>query len=791
MRNPRWRKVIRDLWSNKTRTILVVLAIAVGIFAFASVFITRQVLMADLNTQYRSINASTITMGIPSFGDSLVRWMRHQEQVVDAQGRVMQRVKLLRGDQAYNVDLYAFDDYQDMHINRINSEEGAWPPQKRDILLERSSVPLTGTEIGDTVLIELPNGRQRKLELIGTVHDLNAIPARLWPEVSAYVSLETMQWLGFPYAYNQLEIVARDEFDSRAKLEKLADELEEKLSNKGFTVGSVQIREPGEHWAEDVTASFIAILTGIGVFSLVLSGFLVVNTITGMLAQQRRQVGMMKAIGGTGGQIIGIYMVMVMCFGLLALFVALPVGAGLAYLYTLSMAAFLNINILYFHIPLQVFLLELTAALLVPIVAALVPILNGVRVSAWEAISNYGIKSQAGGGLMDRLLVQVRGLPRPVLLSLRNTFRRKGRLFMTLGTLVLAGTLFISVVSVRGAMTGEMSKVLKMYDFEVQLFLDNTYRSRMLENRAEHMPGVAEAEGRAYVQMQRIRPDRTEGATFSVIGIPPDSDFVQPTLLSGRWLEEGDRNAIVLNSEVIRDEPDIRAGDEIVLQLGNKKYDWEVVGIIFMTRRGFGYAPFDYLSHVNRAYGEASSLVVKTEEKGGQFQSAVARALEDSLKSAGIGVVYALTIDDVIRSSAGRIDFLIDFLMSMAIMAAVIGGLGLAGTMSLNVLERTREIGVMRSIGASTGMVGTIVLTEGMLIGLISWVLALPLSVPASLVFNSIVGYAFFDRPLDFTFSLTGVIMWLVIVMVTSVVASLLPAHRASVMSIQETLAYE
>jgi putative ABC transport system permease protein len=124
MHNPRWRKVLRDLWDNKTRTMLVVLAIAVGIFAFGSVFITQKVLLADLGAQYRSINASTITMGIPSFEDSLVRWVRHQEQVVDAQGRAIQRVRLLRENGAYNVDLYAFDDYENMQVNRISMEKG-------------------------------------------------------------------------------------------------------------------------------------------------------------------------------------------------------------------------------------------------------------------------------------------------------------------------------------------------------------------------------------------------------------------------------------------------------------------------------------------------------------------------------------------------------------------------------------------------------------------------------------------------------------------------------------------
>jgi putative ABC transport system permease protein len=124
-------------------------------------------------------------------------------------------------------------------------------------------------------------------------------------------------------------------------------------------------------------------------------------------------------------------------------------------------------------------------------------------------------------------------------------------------------------------------------------------------------------------------------------------------------------------------------------------------------------------------------------------------------------------------------------------MSALIGGLGLAGIMSLNVMERTREIGVMRSIGASNSMVGSIVLVEGLLIGIISWVLAIPLSIPVTLLFNAMLGQMIIDTPLVFVFLPIGLVTWLVIVIMVSVVASLLPAYRAIKMSVRETLAYE
>ena len=184
-------------------------------------------------------------------------------------------------------------------------------------------------------------------------------------------------------------------------------------------------------------------------------------------------------------------------------------------------------------------------------------------------------------------------------------------------------------------------------------------------------------------------------------------------------------------------------------------------------------------------------MFIKTQDRNIGSQGEMVKVLEDRLKTAGIGVSKSITIADIVQSSTSRMDFLVRFLLLMSFMAAVIGGLGLAGTMSLNVLERTREIGVMRSIGATSPMVGGIVVAEGMLIGFISWLLAIPCSIPFSYIFNAMLGYAFFKRPLDFTFSLSGLIIWLIIVMFISVIASLLPARQAMKMSVQETLAYE
>jgi putative ABC transport system permease protein len=130
-------------------------------------------------------------------------------------------------------------------------------------------------------------------------------------------------------------------------------------------------------------------------------------------------------------------------------------------------------------------------------------------------------------------------------------------------------------------------------------------------------------------------------------------------------------------------------------------------------------------------------------------------------------------------------------MLMLAGLIALVGGLGLAGTMSMNVIERTREIGVMRAIGASDGAIRRLVIVEGLTIGALSWLLGAVLAVPVSKLFNDGVGIVFLSVPLTSVLSCNGFLIWLAGAMTLSTLASLLPAHSASRLTIREVLAYE
>ena len=121
----------------------------------------------------------------------------------------------------------------------------------------------------------------------------------------------------------------------------------------------------------------------------------------------------------------------------------------------------------------------------------------------------------------------------------------------------------------------------------------------------------------------------------------------------------------------------------------------------------------------------------------------------------------------------------------------VVGGLGLAGTMTMNVVERSREIGVMRAIGARDRSVLAVFLTDGLLIGLLAWIVGVLISLPISKILSDALGMSFVQRPLEFTPSLDGILLWGVVVAVLAIVASFLPAWRATRLAVREVLAYE
>ncbi len=412
---PRWRKVFRDLWSNKTRTVLVLLSIAVGVAAIGMVMGAQSIVDRSLPAAYAATNPASATIfTINTFGDDLVESIEAMPEISAAEARRSVNVRFLTPEEeSYTLQLTAIPDFDEIAINKIKPQEGAFPPEERQFLIERASlVPSVGLddiEIGDTLEVESPSGKKREIEFAGTVHDMSAFPTFFSGTGNGYITFDTLEWMGEPRDYNQIVFVVEENRDDIDHINDVAKQLEQRMESSGVDVIFSLVFTPGEHPFQSFIDALSLILGGIGILSLFLSGFLIINTLSAILTQHVRQIGIMKSIGARTGQITRMYVFMVVLFGILALFIAVPVSvlgaAGLSALF----AGFINFDVQGLHIEPDIVLIQALIAIIVPLLAALVPIFRGVRVTVREAISEVGLgKGQFGSSAIDRFILGAR-----------------------------------------------------------------------------------------------------------------------------------------------------------------------------------------------------------------------------------------------------------------------------------------------------------------------------------------------------------------------------------------------
>jgi putative ABC transport system permease protein len=253
-----------------------------------------------------------------------------------------------------------------------------------------------------------------------------------------------------------------------------------------------------------------------------------------------------------------------------------------------------------------------------------------------------------------------------------------------------------------------------------------------------------------------------------------------------------DENAVVVDSGILQNEPDLHLGDEIVLKINDQEHTFRIVGVsVGSTFASFIFANYSYLARLTNRVSEADALMVTTSAHDAASQEAGSAALQERFEYLGVEVSSASTITSMQADTEVIFDAIVALLLVMAVLLALVGGLGLMGTMSINVLERRREIGVLRAIGASNRGVAQVFILEGVAIGVMSWLFGSVLAIPIGRGLGLAIGTAMMGVPLTFSYSTPGLSLWLVIVVLLSALASFIPARSASRLTVREVLAYE
>ena len=786
--SPRLRKVWGDVRENPVRALLVALAIAVSTAALMAAVSAQVILDREIGTSFLSGKPASIVLWLESADQSLAARVEEQPGVEAAEARrvVRARAEVAPGDWR-TLLIFTVPDFNDLRVSTFRPERGTWPPETGSALVERSALPVLNTDVGETLRLRVPGGDSTTLRISGVVHDPGVAPG--WQDNVGYIYVtpETLARLGVGPQLDELRVLLPEE-SSREEATHLGATLTAWLTEQSREVRRVEV-PVREHPHADHMATLVLLLQLFSAATLVFSGTLVANLMAGTLARQVRQVGVMKAMGAASGQIVALYFAFVFLVAATAVAVGLPLGALLARAFAGFAAGQLNLGVSSFAVPAWVFLVVALVGLGWPLLAAAGPVVSAARRGVREAVQDSGLRPFTGRAWVwsfslipaDRILT----------LAFRNSLRRPWRTGLTLAALALGGAMLMTTANVYRGLLLAVDTSLATRSDDIDLRLLGLAPTKPLLERARAVPGVVEAEAWGHVLATVGLEDAGElvgTGRYSVLAPPADTKLFDPVVAEGRWPQPEEQGAVVVSHNLQAAEPGLELGARRNLVVAGRATPVEVVGVMDdVSPPGFytNAATMTVLLGQEEVAGALRVRTVPGEE------ARVATALEEQIISAGWFPSFLMTLRVLRSSMVDHFLILLILLSVIAVVSLLVGGLGLATSMSLNVLERTREIGVMRALGASRGAVRRVVLLEGVSVATVSVVLAGVLSLPLTALAAYLVGEHGLHVEVPTVVVPTAVGLWVLLAAALTVLACWWPVRQATQLPVRETLTFE
>ena len=711
----------------------------------------------------------------------------------------------------------------------------------REIVLVENYAKDEKIKLNDLIKIITPNG-SKELKVVGLM--ARDGPGKTNNGSFGVIPLETAQGL-FNRAdeIDQVDIVPSNPNPSTAELAQLRAAVQQKIGdNYAVTYPSGQ----GERMTQMLQNYQIGLnfMSGIALF---VGAFLIYNAFAMTVVERTREFGMLRTIGMTRRQVISQVLVEAGFLGIIGSALGVGLGIFLARGLTDLMSTMMNQELGAVIVSPSDITVSMSIGIGVTFLAALLPAIQAGRISPIEALRVRG-KSKEGwliqygwilgiillGGSIYLLIanpfpydVQFRlgsltvfGLfsgatllipvtvgvweiiSRPVIkliygssgsLGSRNVQRSRLRTTLTVAALMVGVAMVIMVRGMTESFAADLRTWIQAY-LGGDIYVTSTVRLRSdLQYRLKSVPGVYEVAPLRYFNVDWKTPaGEKETINFMAIDVAAYS-HVTNFVFSGdqvdpkQALERLKAGRAVFVSTVLADRYNLAPGGTISLQTRRGYENFDIAGVV-VDFYNQGLVVQGSWDDMQRYFDirDANALLVKADSG---VQASDVRNSIDSL----YGVRYHLTLisNQAIRDQVFKLmDQAFRMFDVTALISIVVGSLGVINTLTMSVIERTREIGMLRAIGTTRGQIVKMVLAEAMLMGVIGGILGLATGIVlARILFigmTTMSGYR-----MTFILPASGVITSLVIALVVSQLAAIAPARRAASVRILEAVHYE
>lgn len=753
----RARKIAADLLVRWRRTVPTLIGMSFALAGLGAALTAFSMLERDLAANFRDTKPANVEIEADAIAAETQARLAALPGVtaLDERPLVGLRVELAPGKWVPLL-ITVVRDFDRLPLAIFYRDRGSWPPPAGSLLMERDGRALFADKSADHLHVRMPDGAERDLPLSGTLADPAQHPSTMEMMIYGYVTPETLAGWGLHPHGTRLLLAAKPASFGK---------IQEVLRDAGVKLRKFEAQPQAVYGHQFQIDAILAMLASVAAILATLCIVLVFDLINSLMTSERRTIGTLRAIGAGPWQIGRDYLagfgLLGLLAGLIALIPALAGGETLA----VFVLRLLNFNALS-HAPSWMLPALPAGSAGFAMLIALIRLRPALTLPVRDALSRADLAQ--GSRLAEAMQPLLRRLPPLPRMAAWSLARKPWRTLLTAVILSLGLTFFMTAMTLRGSMLQTLEVTRRTNAFDVAVMMRAETPRTTLEAWLDGVPGIAHAD---YWSSSSAT---LEDKQTPLLRVPADAQAVRPDLLAGTWLSADRPNDIVVNQKMLQENPALHLG-------GAYRLDGEEVRLAGVVREFWGGRVFA----LKRQQDSANLVLISLPDHSFRSQLSMLPKLEGP----GVATVEPAGMMEAII--LGHLDPLTLLLGILAVLALLVGGLGLGSAIAVGIVERFREIGVMKAVGARARAIFLLIVSEGAFVALLGWGIAASLaplvSKPIVDAFGSlVVGY-----PFEYRSGLEGPLGAFAAAMAAALIASLLPTRTALRASVRAALRSE